>query len=77
MLRNLSRRASSSSSSSSPGEDEKVTNGHGFHEGCCCEKCDQRFLENKILLIICFQNICVLEKKKRECSMTTTLDYKP
>ena len=21
-----------------------VKNGHGFHEGCSCEKCSQRFL---------------------------------
>ena len=50
--RNISRKASgSSSSSSSSEEDQDVQNGHGFHEGCCCEKCLQRFLEIHIICL--------------------------
>ena len=66
MFRNLSRRASSSSSSSCSGEDEKVTNGHGFHEGCCCEKCDQRFFENRINFTkFAFKTFVFRKKEKR------------
>ena len=76
MLRNGkgSRKASGSSSSSSE-EDQDVKNGHGFHEGCCCEKCAQRFLETHF---ICLNlNVLILEKKKRECSMNTMQNLKP
>ena len=76
--RSISRKASGgSSSSSSSEEDQDVQKGHGFHEGCRCEKCSQRFLEIIFFCLYIHKYIWLSEKKKKECSMNTMLNFKP